>query len=58
MVIKYMELNGAKFSYDEYKALIDMIYDEALNTSEEGSILRKQYTYCVSKIKEYFLKHR
>jgi hypothetical protein len=53
-----METNGSKFTYDEYKALIDMIYDETLNNSEEGSTLRKQYSYCISKLKDYFLKHR
>ena len=57
-VLKFLDTYGSKYSYDEYKSLIDMIYDEALTASEEGSIYRKQYAYCVQKLKDHFLKHR
>lgn len=57
-VLKFLDTYGSKYSYDEYKSLIDMIYDEALTASEEGSIYRKQYAYCAQKLKDHFLKHR
>ena len=51
-----MEQNPGRFTYDEYKVVLDLIFADSLASEVSGE--RKKYDACLQKMKDYFVKHR
>ncbi|KAJ3052048.1 hypothetical protein HK097_006960 [Rhizophlyctis rosea] len=55
-LVSFMEQNPGRFTYDEYKVVLDLIFADALASEASGE--RKKYDACLQKMKDYFVKHR
>ncbi|TPX37027.1 hypothetical protein SmJEL517_g00823 [Synchytrium microbalum] len=53
-MVKFMECNGSKYDFDEYKALLDQIYHDVF--TKDASSNKKVYQDLLARIKAHFVK--
>ncbi|KAH6571183.1 hypothetical protein BASA50_005377 [Batrachochytrium salamandrivorans] len=55
MILKTIPKNSGQYSYDEYKAILDLQFRDAL---VQGDATTKQYEGYLTRLKRYFVDHR
>ncbi|KAJ3252851.1 hypothetical protein HDU77_004892 [Chytriomyces hyalinus] len=53
-MLQYMEAHPGQFSFDEYKVVLDLIFQDVL---EDASLPKKPYTDCLAGLKTFFVNH-
>lgn len=67
-MVRFVELQGVKYSEDEYLRMLDLIYDEALQETDEveswqatlqenqktAEKTKREFTQCKNSLKEIF----
>ncbi|KAJ3227046.1 hypothetical protein HDU78_010111, partial [Chytriomyces hyalinus] len=53
-MLQYMETHPGQFSFDEYKVVLDLIFQDVL---EDASLPKKPYMDCLAGLKTFFVNH-
>ncbi|KAJ3283609.1 hypothetical protein HK104_010298, partial [Borealophlyctis nickersoniae] len=57
-LIRYMETTPGRFTFDEYKVVLDLLFYDALSDEASSQPQRKVYAECLRRMKDYFVRHR
>ncbi|KAJ3012377.1 UNVERIFIED_CONTAM: hypothetical protein HDU68_001241 [Siphonaria sp. JEL0065] len=53
-MLQYMESHPGDFSFEEYKVVLDLIFQDVL---EDASLPKKEYSDCLDGLKTFFVNH-
>ncbi|KAI8614367.1 Sec8 exocyst complex component-specific domain-containing protein [Chytriomyces sp. MP71] len=53
-MLEYMEKHPSQFSFDEYKVVLDLIFQDALEDAQSN---KKPYEKCMEGLKTFFINH-
>ncbi|KAJ3293376.1 hypothetical protein HDU79_000412 [Rhizoclosmatium sp. JEL0117] len=53
-MLHYMETHKGEFTFDEYKVVLDLIFQDVL---EDSNLPKKEYTECLEGLKTFFINH-
>ncbi|KAI9334954.1 Sec8 exocyst complex component-specific domain-containing protein [Obelidium mucronatum] len=53
-MLQYMETHPGEFTFDEYKVVLDLIFQDVL---EDTSLPKKEYSDCLEGLKTFFINH-